>query len=171
MKNCTWHCALLHIIVILATFLAKQATGQEIPLILQPTQVGVTNPQAGQVQALAGFGRRSTINTWVPFVFEIPKHDGLVVKTAVLEVQIEGIDADGDGNWDDLPDTDTVEASGKGGRPTGTVLYHDFTTLYAPNESPLSPKTITMDLMRFPSIVDVLNREDILNVVEEDDSS
>ncbi|GEM_PF-3351193 len=138
---------------------------------LEPDEIGVKNPQVEGGHPLAPFGLHSSINTWIPFVFKIPSHDKYFVKEAVLEVTISGIDSNGDGQWDDLPETDTVEACGKKGRSSGEVLIGNFSKLYKPGENPQIPKTLTIDLLKFPSIKDVLEKEEKLNMVVEDDSN
>lgn len=164
---------------------AAGATQTGDPLPIEPTEVGVNNPGVAPGAPLAGFGRRQSTDTWVPWVFEIPAHPGLVVKEAVMEVTIEAIDADGDGQADAQLDTDTIEAYGQGGRSaaTGSGLFGQgehrgtpgldgyFHLLYRSGENPLTPKTIRIDLTKYPVIIGILNTETRLNVIEEDDSS
>jgi hypothetical protein len=64
---------------------------------------------------VTGFGLNRTVNTCVPFAFELPKIENRKVKTAHLQVIVAEVDANGDGYADDLPDTDSVAARDSSG--------------------------------------------------------
>jgi len=144
---------------------------EEVEARLYPQNIGAVNLQTPDGYPVAGFGRRVQENVWVPFQFEMPDHTGLVVKEAYLNVVIEALDANGDNIADADFHTDTVEGCGKNGRSDGVVLFGSFPSLYNSGESPLTQKTIKIDLTNFPKIVDVLNNEQTLHIVSEDDHS
>ena len=173
MKKTTTIILVCFIYLFLINLVSEQPAiyAQEVKALLYPEQIGVPNLQTPQNYPVAGFGRRTQENVWVPFQFEMPDHTGLVVKEAILSVTIEALDANGDGIADADFQTDTVEGCGKNGRNDGVGLFGNFPSLYSPGENPLTEKTIKIDLMKFPKIVDVLNNEKILHIVSEDDHS
>lgn len=139
------------------------------PVVYSAVRVGQWFEKIGSYP-VGGIGAGNPVNTWIPFSFDLPAEPGLIVHEAWIEAQIQGIDANGDGKWDDLPSTDALLMVDLNGDWRGGSTY--FPSLYPsgarPNYTVLLKEPI--DVTR-TSLTQILTDGGKLDAVIQDDTS